>query len=180
MNDYVNIIKESVSVKDAASRYGIVFNRAGFACCPFHQEKTPSFKVRDHYYAHCFGCGKNADVFTVTMELLNLSFSDAIDRLNEDFLLGLPIRRRSTIRDRIEIAGRIRQVKSQTEAKQDEIRRLKEKYEKLLDLYCRYEIAIRRLRPKTPEDEVEPLFIEAVNNIDRVEYLLDSFPDIPK
>ncbi len=52
------------------------------ACCPFHNEKTPSFNVisKKQFY-HCFGCGANGNAITFAMNYLNLSFPDAIETL---------------------------------------------------------------------------------------------------
>lgn len=85
-------IKSSVSALDACSRYGIEVNRAGFARCPFHNEKTASFKAyRGNRGYHCFGCGASGDVISLVQALFNLPFRDACAKLNEDFSLGLDI-----------------------------------------------------------------------------------------
>ena len=50
------------------------------ACCPFHQEKTPSFSVnpaKDIFY--CFGCQKGGCVFNFVMEMERVSFPEAVD-----------------------------------------------------------------------------------------------------
>ena len=52
------------------------------ALCPFHKEKTPSFNISDDKgFFHCFGCGKNGDVFSYVMEMENISFFDALKKL---------------------------------------------------------------------------------------------------
>ena len=52
------------------------------ALCPFHKEKTPSFNVSDDKgFFHCFGCGKNGDIFTYLMEMENVTFVDALKKL---------------------------------------------------------------------------------------------------
>ena len=52
------------------------------ALCPFHKEKTPSFNVSDDKgFFHCFGCGKNGDIFTYVMEKENITFLDALKKL---------------------------------------------------------------------------------------------------
>ena len=52
------------------------------ACCPFHQEKTPSFHVntQKNFY-HCFGCGVNGNAITFLREHDNLSFVEAVEEL---------------------------------------------------------------------------------------------------
>lgn len=53
-----------------------------WACCPFHNEKTPSFHVRhaEQYY-HCFGCGAGGNAVRFLMDYSNLSFVEAIEEL---------------------------------------------------------------------------------------------------
>jgi DNA primase, catalytic core len=54
------------------------------ALCPFHKEKTPSFNISDDKgFYHCFGCGKNGDIFSFLMETENLSFLEALKKLAE-------------------------------------------------------------------------------------------------
>ncbi len=54
------------------------------ALCPFHKEKTPSFNVSDDKgFYHCFGCGKNGDIFNYLMETENLSFLEALKKLSD-------------------------------------------------------------------------------------------------
>ncbi len=52
------------------------------ALCPFHKEKTPSFNISDDKgFYHCFGCGKNGDIFNYLMDTENLSFVEALKKL---------------------------------------------------------------------------------------------------
>ena len=53
-------VKQSATTRQAAEHYGIHVNRNGMACCPFHNDKTPSMKLDRRY--HCFGCGADGDV----------------------------------------------------------------------------------------------------------------------
>ncbi len=59
------------------------------ACCPFHQEKSPSFVLyNDHY--HCFGCGAHGDIITFAMQHEKLSFVDAIEKLAREAGMQVP------------------------------------------------------------------------------------------
>ena len=59
-------------------------------CCPFHQEKTPSFSVNPQKgFYKCFGCGKGGNAFTFLMEMEGLNFPEAIRRVAE--MSGVPL-----------------------------------------------------------------------------------------
>ena len=60
-------VKQSVTTRQAAEHYGIRVGRNGMACCPFHNDKTPSMKLDRRY--HCFGCGADGDVIDFTAAL---------------------------------------------------------------------------------------------------------------
>jgi DNA primase len=61
------------------------------ACCPFHDEKTPSFYVNDQkQFYHCFGCGAHGDVISWMTEQRGLSFIDAIKELASEAGMEVP------------------------------------------------------------------------------------------
>lgn len=70
----VDIINSRVKLKKAGQNYQ--------ACCPFHNEKTPSFSVspKKQFY-HCFGCGAHGNVITFLMEYDKMDFVEAIEEL---------------------------------------------------------------------------------------------------
>ena len=74
--DLVDIIGKYVSLK----RAGAYFK----GCCPFHEEKTPSFTVHkaSHHY-HCFGCGAHGDAISFLMQYERLDFQQAVHFLAE-------------------------------------------------------------------------------------------------
>jgi DNA primase len=60
----------------------IEVNRDGFALCPFHTEKSPSFKIYKDNHAYCFGgCGRRADSIDVARQVWGLDFKNAVERL---------------------------------------------------------------------------------------------------
>ena len=74
--DIVEVISEYVQLKKKGQTY--------WGCCPFHNEKTPSFSVSpERQTFHCFGCGKGGDVFSFVMEKEHLEFREALERLAE-------------------------------------------------------------------------------------------------
>ncbi|MFQ7749705.1 MAG: CHC2 zinc finger domain-containing protein [Eubacteriales bacterium] len=77
-------VKQSVTIREAAERYGIEVKRGGMACCPFHDDKNPSMKLNEEYF-YCFGCGATGDVIDLTARLYNLSPKEAAEKLAQDF-----------------------------------------------------------------------------------------------
>jgi len=72
--DIVELIGHHVKLRKAGQNY--------VACCPFHQEKTPSFSVSpSKQFYHCFGCGVHGTAITFLMEYSQLSFVEAIQEL---------------------------------------------------------------------------------------------------
>jgi hypothetical protein len=91
INDLFQTAKSQLDVRAVAEHYGLHLNRQNTCCCPFHNEKTPSFVIHEHYYK-CFGCGEGGDVFKLAGKLLGIDKPiDVLRRLNDDFLLGLDL-----------------------------------------------------------------------------------------
>ncbi len=59
------------------------------ACCPFHNEKTPSLYIYDDHY-HCFGCGAHGDAITFVMQADGASFPEAVERLAGEAGMEVP------------------------------------------------------------------------------------------
>ena len=85
MSTYARI-KQTVTTRQAAERYGLSVNRSGMARCPFHEDHNPSMKVDDRFY--CFGCHASGDVIDFTARLFGLSPYAAAKKLEIDFGIG--------------------------------------------------------------------------------------------
>lgn len=103
--DVFSQVKEMLDIRQTLEYYGVSVNSKHFALCPFHEEKTPSFKVYDDSF-YCFGCGESGTVIDFTMKYFGLTVIDAVKKLNEDFRLDvelwggkLPPNRLEKIRD---------------------------------------------------------------------------------
>jgi DNA primase len=85
--DIVDLINSRIPLKKAGKEYQ--------ACCPFHDEKTPSFTVnREKQFYHCFGCGAHGTAIGFLMEYENAGFVDAIEELAG--MQGLEVPRESS------------------------------------------------------------------------------------
>ncbi|MDH5230031.1 MAG: DNA primase [Gammaproteobacteria bacterium] len=82
--DIVDAIESRIPLKKAGREYK--------ACCPFHQEKTPSFTVSsEKQFYHCFGCGAHGTVISFLMEYDHLGFIDAVKELAQLAGMSLPV-----------------------------------------------------------------------------------------
>lgn len=81
--DIVSLIESHVSLKKMGASYK--------ACCPFHQEKTPSFNVSPvKQLYHCFGCGRGGNALSFLMEYEHLNFIEAVEVLAKKQGLTVP------------------------------------------------------------------------------------------
>ena len=72
----------SADIVAVAESFGIDVNSRNKACCPFHDERTPSFTLTpDKGLYKCFGCGAGGDVIKLYRELANATFSEAVAAL---------------------------------------------------------------------------------------------------
>ena len=81
--DIVDLIGQRVKLKKSGRTYS--------GCCPFHQEKSPSFHVyRDKQYYHCFGCQANGNAIRFLMDIDNRNFIEVIKDLSAQTGIELP------------------------------------------------------------------------------------------
>jgi len=81
--DIVDIVDKSVPLKKAGANYS--------ACCPFHNEKSPSFTVSPtKQFYHCFGCGAHGTAISFLMEYSGLSFIETINELAKQVGMIVP------------------------------------------------------------------------------------------
>ena len=156
-------VKQSITIREAAERYGIEVGRNSMACCPFHDDKNPSMKLNKDYF-YCFGCGATGDVIGLTARLYNLSPKEAAEKLAQDFGLIYDSQappRRNYVRQKAEA------------------QKFKESRDHAFRILADYFHLLRKWEtnytPKTPVESMHPRFLEAVQQKDYIGYLLDSF-----
>ena len=161
-------VKERADIVKVAEHYGMKLNRAYKCVCPFHKEKTASFSISPQKQIwKCFGCGKGGDVISLVSELLNINALEAAKSINYTLGLGLDTDKPSNY---LEIN------------KYKEIRKTEEMFKewenKTFQLLCDYLHLLWKWEeekaPKSPEEDVNELFIEAMHNRDYIEYLIEE------
>jgi len=157
-------VKQSVTTRQVAERYGIHVNRNGMCVCPFHNDKNPSMKVDRRFY--CFGCGATGDVIDFVSRLHGIGNREAALMLAQDF--SIPYEdgrdgRKQPIRPRL-----------RKETEEQKFKRMERHCFRVLSDYCHL---LRRWKeeyaPRQPDEVWHPRFTEALQNMSRTEYLLD-------
>ena len=149
------MVKRSVTTRQAAEYYGFTVNRAGKIACPFHDDRTPSMKVDKRFY--CFGCGANGDVIEFTSKLFGITALEAAKKLKAD--TGLQD-------DRPSIAELLNQLNKEAENERLCFRVLQEYLHTLEDWKQRY-------APRVPGEEPDDRVAEACRMLDCTQYMLD-------
>lgn len=154
-------VKQSVTTRQAAERYGIRVERNGMCRCLFHEDKTPSMKLDRRYY--CFGCGVTGDVIDFVSRLRGIGSKEAAILLAQDFAIPYE-----------DSAGKTNRPRQQNTDEQNYQHMERYCSRVLLDYYqllCRWK---EDYAPQTPENGYHPRFVEALQKLSLVEYLLDE------
>lgn len=147
-------VKELLDSQKVIEYYGYKANRAGFISCPFHKEKTASFKVYSGSRGwHCFGCSQSGSIIDFVMKLFGINYSQAIIRLNYDFNLGLSSNKPDPKHQRELIKKKL------IEQKQAEIKRLI--YEWHLLEFKKQRRLVEQYKPVKFED-LQNVFVDAI------------------
>ena len=155
-------VKQTVTTRQAAENYGIRVNRTGKASCPFHNDRTPSMKVDKRF--HCFGCGADGDVIDFTAQLFGLDAKSAAEKLAADFQIPYTHYKR-------------KEKVKKTVRKKSEERMYRDLETKCFRILSDYSHLLRHWErvyaPKLEDETWHPLFVEALQKKDHIEYLLD-------
>ena len=166
-------VKERVTAKQVAERYGLKVARNGMACCPFHNDKHPSMKIDQNYY--CFACGAKGDAVNYVAVLFGLSQFEAAKKIIEDFSLGIPIeqpkRKQNSGFKKIEKVPtkeeRIQFVQKKIDGWARDAANVLLRYLRWMEFWKEF------YKPETMEAEWHPLFAEALQNESKISYLVD-------
>lgn len=166
MIDIFKETRERVTAEDAARHYGLTFDRKGWAVCPFHNDHRPSMSFRNGRF-RCWACNATGDSIEFTGRLLELEPLAAVERLNTDFSLALPLHKRPT------------EAEAQAARRRMEITRAHKGFEKwreafIFKLCAAYRVAHIALRDMTDWDKLTEQEAVAVRMQAQFEYLADT------
>ena len=149
-------VKAAVTPRMAAERYGLPIQQGSMIRCPFHADRTPSMKLNEDYF-YCFGCGASGDVIDLVARLFGLSSYDAAKKLAADF--GIAEQKPSVL-------AKLKRGKSQAELESRSFCVLGDYLQILRDWksHC---------APQSPEDAIDPRYVEACHMLERIENMLN-------
>ena len=166
-NNIFEQVKNQVTARSAAEFYGIRVGRNGMACCPFHDDHTPSLKLDRNFI--CFGCQEKGDVIRFVERLFGIRPIDAARKLITDMSLSI-----ATASARRKTRTHAPPVQRERVSTSEQFNTLETYYYMVLSKYrARLKEQKNRYAPKNPDEEWDPRFVEALTFLDHVEYLLD-------
>lgn len=161
-------VKERADIVKVAQLYGLKLNRAYKCICPFHKEKTASLSISPQKQIwKCFGCGKGGDVISLVSELLNINALESAKSINSTLGLGLDPNQKSSY---FQINKYKDKQKTEEMFKKWELKT----FILLTDYLHLLQDWQKEKAPKNPQDEPDNLFVEALQNRDYIEYLIDE------
>lgn len=145
-----------VTMENILDKYGIEHRNEMFSC-PFHgEDRKPSAKAYKNNF-HCFACGKNRDIIGFVEEYFNLSFKEAMQKINIDFGLGLK-------NNKVDYE-KLKLIKNIENEKKIKKRKLTKQYCKLCDDKLKIEKAIDLLNKKININNWETM-VSLISNYD--------------
>ena len=158
-------VKQNTSARQVAEFYGANVNKNGMCKCPFHNDKTPSMKIDERFY--CFGCNETGDAVDYVSKLFGIGLREAAIKICEDLSLEYD----KTTQKTKSVSKPIRPQRSEAqvfaEAQKNIFRVLSDFRNLLMKWKKEYE-------PRSPDEEYHPHYVEALQEIDHVEYQLDT------
>lgn len=170
-------IKQSLTMSDVLKKYVSNFEpKKNRISCPIHNGLDYNFSFTESVF-HCFVCGASGDIIGFVQQYFDLSFSDAIAKLNNDFCLSLPIYEATSHYDKAKQQSIIIQSTSDKITKvlrKQSADELETEYYVRLRVYKSYCEAVERLKPAQPTETPSAEFLHVLKYRDIAEYKLDE------
>ena len=163
--NYAEKIKSRVPLTEALATYGfrLVLGRMP---CPFHNGTDRNLSVKRDTF-RCWVCGEHGDVISFVMKYFGLSFVDAMQKLNEDFALGLPIRDKS-VKPSIQMINEANERQRKAKERKERLDALQSNYRDAFEAYAACDVIMMRCRPVSPTTlDTADAYAWALKNIDR-------------
>ena len=140
--------------------------------CPLHNGKDNNFVIYpDSFY--CWVCGEGGDLIKFVSLLFGITYPEAMKKLDSDFALG--VYEKPTLTQQRKNKALVRQYRKQQEDKEKLASEYFGQYLKNIKKLDEYKDQIKKYRPQNMDEELHPLFVEAIKNITHIEGWLDAY-----
>ena len=158
-------VKQNTSARQVAEYYGAKVNKNGMCQCPFHKDKTPSMKIDNRFY--CFGCNETGDAVDYVSKLFGIGLREAAIKICED----LSIEYDKTTQKTKPVSKPPRPQKSEAQIFAEAQKNIFRVLSDFRNLLMKWK---REYEPRSLDEEYHPHYVEALQEIDHVEYQLDT------
>ena len=166
--DAVQTIKDRLTMREVLEHYGYSIKKR--IPCPLHIGGDNNFEIKEKSYCCHSHCG-SGDIITFVQKLFNLSFPDALRKIDTDF--GLNIYGDHTFEDLRRSHYKQMSIKAERERKKHQKETAENEYWKAFDEWKRLDDNRHIYKPKSPDEELHPLFVESLQKLSSQEYLVD-------
>lgn len=166
----VETIKNNISILDVCSKYNIKLNRANFAKCPKHKDRTPSMKIySDNNSWHCFSCNNGGDVISLVQAIYDIDFKTAVAQINNDFNLNINLYHKPSKSD-------LKRIMEQRDKKIRKEKQLENRILFLCDLHRKFYNTIEKLKEETHRynwEEKTSLIAKWQIELEKIDYKIE-------
>lgn len=167
--DRAVLIKQALTVPQVLAHYGYRVSKR--MRCPIHGGDGLNFEVKEKTWKCYSQCG-NGDVIELVQKLFNISFQEALEKIDGDFGLGLSSERDE--RKLEAIKKRTEEIEAERAREQDELNRLQAEYDKAYDRWVELDIIIREKAPRNMIYPFEDEWVKAIKAYSLAEYELNK------
>lgn len=158
-----------LTMKDILNKYGIK-QKGNMFNCPFHgEDKHPSAKAYKNSY-YCFTCNKTGDIIGFVENYFNISFLEAMQKINIDFLLGLNLKNKIDYSKIKEHQKNKNKILIKTKQKKIQYMILSERYRKIRNEVLEMKKNINILNWESQEKEIS----KKVDRLELIDYELEK------
>lgn len=171
--DFLNIINENLSMREVCEFYDITINQVSKALCPFHNDTHNSLHIYEKRY-YCFSCNAHGNIIDFVKNYFNLSFQNAIKKINTDFNLNLPIEN-NNLKENQQLNAQLEEKRKQLEERKQKYIELAQEYDRTLNFWIKLDKIIieNKNSNKSNLDQLSDEYIIAVKNIDYAYYCFE-------
>ena len=165
-------ISREIKMIDVINKYTDFEIRKSRIPCPFHNGEDYNLSFNDDVF-RCFVCDTSGNIFSFIMKLFGLDFFQAVQKIRYDFNLNLPnYETKNSMRYRIQAAEAEKKRREEVRKSEEEKRKKTYEHERIGTIWALYDFIISNYKPLTTNEELDPFFVSALQNIKYYEYLL--------